>query len=215
MSDALTDLERDKRLGRIWNRIAEKEKEFYKTVNGVSLSEPQREKLKRLAGELLDLWKEYHTSPSGYWSSPNNKLSLAKIGFYHKFLQKGELPLEVFPYPVELSGVHFLIRAKEGHGSWMGSDLENILSTVIYRQTGRDDAVKIQITEDGQLKVSPLYCKDCPFLFNNLGCGLAYYHYVDGRREKAGLCRGFDEISYNKRKEAFKKLMDTGKNEVF
>ncbi len=188
MSDALTDIYRDQKRAEILREIEKKEREFYKS--------PSRE----LAKELIALWERYANSGRGYWGSPNIRLAHAKMGFYKHFIDTGIAPIRVFPEPPHDHDTWIAIRAIEGHGRWMGIDLDDMLCLIARRKYDRDDALKVKVDKEGNLVITPLTCHTCPEMFDRCGCGITEY------------CKGNDVEARKERLRLYKELQDKGRS---
>ncbi len=187
MSDALTDIYRDQKRAEILREIEKKEREFYDSPS------------KELAEKLIELWKRYSDVRGGYFASSNLDMAYAKIGFYLHFIETGILS-DVFPEPPHDYDTWIAIRAIQGHGQWMGIDLDDMLCLIAKRKYGRDDALKVEVEKEGNLVITPLTCHTCPEVFDRCGCGITEY------------CKGNDAEARKERLRLYKELQDKGRS---
>lgn len=80
MSDALTDIERDRHRSELLEEIDTAERDFLKLSTG------------QKARRLIELWKMYIYTPGGYWTSSNKTWAYERIGYLTRYLETGEVP---------------------------------------------------------------------------------------------------------------------------
>lgn len=149
MSDALTDLARDKeRLG-IFRKIKEIESEFRESPS------PQK------AQNLIELWKEYLYIPRGYMSSSNTSIAYEKIGLYEKYLKTGKEPSLVHQTATDENSIDTTVRI--GNGFIIRNVIEDWLLQKIQQNTHNPfhKNFRIRLTVE---EIEEVSCKNCPYL---------------------------------------------------
>jgi len=158
VSDALTDLARDKeRLG-IFREIKKAESEFRESPS------PQKAK------KLIELWEEYLHIPRGYLGSSNVSMAYERIGLYKKYLETGKVPPPVHRTVTDnKDGIDAIVRI--GDGFIIKNTIEDWLLKKIQQSTHnpfhRNFRIRLTVEE-----IEEISCKNCPYL-NEL-CGEKY-----------------------------------------
>lgn len=182
MSDAITDIARDDDMARIRAKISNAEANF--------ATSPSKEKAKN----LIKLWQEYISMPSGYCGAPSKSMAYEQIGYLLTYLETGDTGWltddSAGTNPNEFNGT-----ISVGNGFITTNNIESWLKDRIYQY--RPDIIpynrkyKINLQLDS---IEELSCKHCPYLNNlcgpNFHCNSKNLGELAVRRQM--ICKGKD-----------------------
>lgn len=150
MSDALTDIARDKEREDILSKIGLGAKEF--ELN------PSTDK----AYDLIRLWERYMNVGPGYWGKPNEIRAKEQISILKRYLKTWVI--EKIDVPTETDPDVFDRVISIGVGFVVGKELENWIIKNLYPYKKYRIILKKE-------KVEEVSCKDCPLIGSRcIGC---------------------------------------------